>query len=335
MSKQAKTRKQMRKSILTGIKSSDTPHLGNILGAIQPAIEMSKTAKQQCLYFIADMHSLTSLQHAAQRIENTYAVAATWLALGLDVDKHLLYRQSRVPQVSELSWYLSCFMPYARLTLAHSFKDKADNLKEVNAGLFTYPILMSADILLYDAELVPVGKDQLQHIEFTRDVARRINHIYGEELFVVPRGVTQEAVKIVPGIDGRKMSKSYGNFIDIFLPEKALKKRINAIVTSSLPVEAAKDPSTCNVFKLYSLLASEAQIASLREKYLAGGYGFGAVKKDLLGLILDQYGPTRAAYNHYMNDVAEIESILHDSELKAHTLANKKLAQVRAVLGFK
>jgi tryptophanyl-tRNA synthetase len=325
----------MSKRILTGIQSSGIPHLGNILGAIEPAIEMSRQATEKSFFFIADMHSLTSIKEAQIRIDNTYSVAATWLALGLDVENHLLYRQSKVPQVSELSWYLGCFMPFSRLSLAHSFKDKADNLEDVNAGLFTYPVLMCADILLYDAAYVPVGKDQLQHVEFARDVARRINSHYRKDVFVVPESRTSENAMIVPGIDGRKMSKSYNNFIDIFLPEKKLKKRINSIVTSSTPVEDPKDPDTCNVFNIYKLMATPEQTAALRANYQAGGFGFGAAKRELFELVLDRYGETRSEYNRYLNDPAELEKVLQHSELQATELANQKLLAVRAVFGFK
>jgi tryptophanyl-tRNA synthetase len=325
----------MSKRILTGIQSSGIPHLGNILGAIEPAIEMSERATEKSFFFIADMHSLTSIKEAQTRIDNTYSVAAAWLALGLDIEKNLLYRQSKVPQVSELSWYLGCFMPFSRLSLAHSFKDKADNLEDVNAGLFTYPVLMCADILLYDAAYVPVGKDQLQHVEFARDVARRINSHYKKDVFVVPESRTSEEVMIVPGIDGRKMSKSYNNFINIFLPEKKLKKRINSIVTSSTPVEDPKDPDTCNVFNIYKLMATTEQIDALKANYLAGGFGYGAAKKELFELIMDRYATTRTEYNKYMDNPAEIEKILHQSELQATEIANQKLLEVRAVLGFK
>ena len=325
----------MSKRILTGIQSSGIPHLGNILGAIEPAIELSKQATEKCFYFIADFHSLTSIKDAQTRIDNTYSVAATWLALGLDIEKHLLYRQSKIPQVSELSWYLGCFMPFSRLSLAHSFKDKADNLEDVNAGLFTYPVLMSADILLYDAAYVPVGKDQLQHVEFARDVARRINSHYGKDVFVIPESKTSEDVMIVPGVDGRKMSKSYNNFIDVFLPEKKLKKRINGIVTSSTPVEDPKDPDTCNVFNIYKLMATQEQTAALRGNYLAGGFGYGAAKKELFELIMDRYATARTDYTKYLNDPAELERLLQHSELQATELANEKLLLVREILGFK
>ena len=230
--------------ILTGIQSTGTPHLGNILGAILPAIEMANDARNDSFLFIADMHSLTQIKDAAILRNNTYSTAAAWLAFGLDIEKTHFYRQSDIPQVTELSWYLSCFYPYQRLTLAHSFKDKADRLEDVNAGLFGYPMLMAADILLYDAEIVPVGKDQMQHIEMTRDVATRFHAKVGET-FVVPEGKVQENTMLVPGTDGAKMSKSKNNIIDIFLPDKKLRKQVMGIQTDSTPLEEPKNPDTC------------------------------------------------------------------------------------------
>jgi tryptophanyl-tRNA synthetase len=205
--------------ILTGIQSTGTPHLGNILGALIPAIEMANSPENESFLFIADLHSLTQIKDAKVMRENTYSTAAVWLAFGLDIEKTVFYRQSDVPQVTELTWYLSCFFPYQRLTLAHSFKDKADRLEDVNSGLFSYPMLMAADILAYDAEIIPVGKDQLQHIEMTRDVASRFHAKLGET-FVMPDAKIQENTKLIPGTDGSKMSKSKGNTINIFLPEK-------------------------------------------------------------------------------------------------------------------
>ena len=322
------------KRILTGIQSTGIPHLGNILGAIEPAIRLANTSGTECLYFIADLHSLTTIKDPEVRLANVRSVAAAWLALGLDPEKSLLYRQSRIPQVTELAWYLGCFMPFSRLSLAHSFKDKADNLGDVSAGLFTYPVLMAADIILYDVNTVPVGKDQLQHLEFTRDVARRINHEYKQELFVVPEASTDDRVMVVPGIDGRKMSKSYNNFIDIFLPEKKLKKKINSIVTSSTPVEDPKDPDTCNVFRLYELLATPADAETMKANYRNGGYGYGAAKKALFELILETYAETRTTYDRYMNDPAEIDRVLEKCEQNVRERADLKLAEVRKALGF-
>jgi tryptophanyl-tRNA synthetase len=226
-------------NILTGVQSTGTPHLGNLLGAIIPAIALSKKPENQSFLFIADLHSITQIKDGETLLSNTYSTAAAWLACGLDVNKVIFYRQSDVPQTAELSWYLSCFFPYQRLTLAHSFKDKADRLEDVNAGLFTYPMLMAADILLYDANFVPVGKDQMQHIEITRDVASRFNHQMGET-FVIPEGTVQEETMYIPGTDGQKMSKSRGNIIDIFLDDKALRKQIMGIESDSTPLEDPK-----------------------------------------------------------------------------------------------
>src|SRR6056300_2121170 len=222
--------------ILTGVQSTGTPHLGNILGAILPAISLANSAENDSYLFIADLHSLTQIKDGETLRANTFSTAATWLAFGLDVDKTVFYRQSDVPEVTELSWYLSCLFPYQRLTLAHSFKDKSDRLEDVNAGLFTYPMLMAADILLYDAEFVPVGKDQLQHLEMTRDVASRFHNKFGE-CFVLPEATVNEATMYVTGTDGHKMSKSKGNTIDLFQSDKALRKQIMSIQTDSTPLQ--------------------------------------------------------------------------------------------------
>ncbi|MGB3464720.1 MAG: tryptophan--tRNA ligase, partial [Cyclobacteriaceae bacterium] len=314
--------------ILTGIQSSGRPHLGNLLGAIIPAIELSKDSKNESLYFIADLHSLTTIKDAEQRIENTLATTAAWLALGFDTEKHIFYRQSRRPEVCELTWYLNCFTPYPMLSNAHSFKSKSDKLSDVNAGLFTYPVLMAADILLYDAELVPVGKDQRQHIEMTRDIATSFNNFYGE-IFVIPEAQISEDVMTIPGTDGQKMSKSYGNTVDIFLPEKQLKKQVMNIVTDSTPLEEPKDPDTCNVFALYQLLASESETATLRGKYEAGNYGYGHAKKELLALILDQFEEQRKAFDYYLNDRSALVTILENGEEKAKSISTKVLDRVR------
>jgi tryptophanyl-tRNA synthetase len=295
--------------ILTGIQSTGVPHLGNLLGAIEPAIKMANDEKNDSFLFIADMHSLTQIKDAAELKENTYGVAATWLAMGLDVSKTIFYRQSDVPEVTELSWYLSCYFPYQRLTLAHSFKDKADRLQDVNAGLFTYPMLMAADIILYDADYVPVGADQMQHLEMTRDVANRFNHMMGET-FVVPEAKISNQTMYVLGTDGKKMSKSRENTINIFLPKKQLKKTIMRIQTDSTPLEEPKNPDTCTVFKLYSTMATQAQIEALREKYLAGNFGYGHAKTELLNLILEKYENARERFDYYMNNKEELDKIL-------------------------
>ena len=319
--------------ILTGIQSTGTPHLGNILGAIRPAISMAAAPENDSYLFIADMHSLTQIKDGETLRENTYATAAAWLAFGLDIEKTVFYRQSDVPQVTELAWYLSCFFPYQRLTLAHSFKDKADRLEDVNAGLFSYPMLMAADILLYDAEIVPVGKDQLQHLEMTRDVAARFHAQMGET-FVMPEARVQEQTMYIPGTDGQKMSKSKGNLIDIFLPDKKLRKQIMGIVTDSTPLEEPKDPEGDTVFALYSILASSEKVAEMRENYLGGNYGYGHAKQALYECILDCFGEARERFNYYMEHRDEIDEALHKGAKKAHEVADAVLARVRKKVGY-
>ncbi|RFN59099.1 tryptophan--tRNA ligase [Marixanthomonas ophiurae] len=319
--------------ILTGIQSTGTPHLGNILGAIKPAIDMANDPKNESFLFIADMHSLTQIKDAETLRNNTYSVAATWLAFGLDINRVVFYRQSDVPQTAELSWYLSCFFPYQRLTLAHSFKDKSDRLEDVNAGLFTYPMLMAADILLYDAEIVPVGKDQLQHIEMTRDVASRFHAKMGET-FVMPEGKIQENTKLIPGTDGSKMSKSNNNFINIFLPDKKLRKQIMSIDTDSTPLEEPKNPDTCNVFALYKLLGSSEQVSEMRGNYENGGYGYGHAKQALFELITETFSEERTKYNHYINNLNEIDKALKIGAEKAKNVADEVLKRVRKKVGY-
>ncbi|WBX76874.1 tryptophan--tRNA ligase [Tenacibaculum ovolyticum] len=319
--------------ILTGVQSTGTPHLGNLLGAILPAIEMANDSKNEAFIFIADMHSLTQIKDGNKLRENTYSVAATWLACGIDINKTVFYRQSDIPQVAELSWYLSCYFPYQRLTLAHGFKDKSDRLADVNSGLFTYPMLMAADILLYDAEIVPVGKDQLQHLEMTRDVASRMNNIIGDTL-ILPQAKINENTKLVPGTDGEKMSKSRNNFIDIFLPEKKLRKQIMGIQTDSLGLEDPKNPDTDNVFALYKLLASDEQILEMRANYEGGNYGYGHAKQALYELILEKFTDVRAKYNHYMENRHEIDEALAVGAEKARTVATDVLQRVRGKIGY-
>lgn len=319
--------------ILTGVQSTGTPHLGNLLGAIIPAIEMAHQADNDSFLFIADMHSMTQIKNAKELRENTYSTAATWLAFGLNTDKVVFYRQSDVPQTAELTWYLSCFFPYQRLTLAHSFKDKSDRLEDVNAGLFTYPMLMAADILLYDAELVPVGKDQLQHIEITRDVASRFNFQMGET-FVLPEARIAESTMYVLGTDGQKMSKSRNNFINIFLPEKQLRKQVMSIATDSKQLEDVKDPDTCHIFALYRLLASEEEQAEMRQNYLNGGYGYGHAKQALFDLILTKYAQQRDRYFYLMDNKNELDKALELGAEKARLVANAVLARVRSKIGY-
>ncbi|MCY1482690.1 Tryptophan--tRNA ligase [compost metagenome] len=321
--------------ILTGIQSTGTPHLGNLLGAIIPAIELSNKPENETFLFIADLHSVTQIKNGETLRQNTYSTAATWLACGVDINKVIFYRQSDVPQTAELSWYLSCFFPYQRLTLAHSFKDKADRLEDVNAGLFTYPMLMAADILLYDAEFVPVGKDQLQHIEITRDVASRFNHQMGET-FVLPESYLQEDTKYVPGTNGGKMSKSANNIINIFLDDKALRKQVMSIETDSTPLEEPKNPDTCKIFAIYKLLANESQLAEMTEKYknVNRDFGWGHAKQALFELILERFKVEREKYNYYMNNLEEVDKALFQGAEKAKAVANVVLERVRKKLGY-
>jgi tryptophanyl-tRNA synthetase len=319
--------------ILTGVQSTGTPHLGNLLGAIIPAIAMANNPENQSFLFIADLHSITQIKNGQELKQNTYSTAAAWLACGLDTDKVVFYRQSDVPQTAELAWYLSCFFPYQRLTLAHSFKDKADRLEDVNSGLFTYPMLMAADILLYDAEIVPVGKDQKQHIEFTRDVASRFNNQMGET-FVLPEERISEETMAIPGTDGFKMSKSRNNFINIFVDDKNLLKQIKNIETDSTPLEEPKNPNTCNVFALYKLLGNTTQTEELKAKYLAGNFGYGHAKQALFDLIIEKFAIEREKYNYYINNLPELDKLLLEGAAKASKVATGVLNRVREKLGF-
>ena len=318
--------------ILTGIQSTGTPHLGNILGAIIPAIELSKKNNESFL-FIADLHSLTQIKDPIELKENTYSTAATWLAFGLNPQKTIFYKQSDIPITTELAWILSSYFPYQRLTLAHSFKDKSSDLKNVNAALFTYPMLMAADILLYDANYVPVGKDQIQHLEITRNVASKFNNLHGETL-IIPEAIIDENTKLIIGTDGQKMSKSKSNIINIFLSEKQLKKQIMSIKTDSLPIESIKNPNTCNVFKLYSLIGNEAQVKQMKENYEKGGYGYGEAKSQLFNLILETYSKQRNTYNYLMDNRSEIDQILKEGSIRAKKIADQVIKRVKSKLGI-
>ena len=322
-------------TILTGIQSTGTPHLGNLLGAIIPAIQLSENPENHSFLFIADLHSITQIKNGEELRQNTYSTASVWLACGLDVNKVTFYRQSDVTQTAELSWYLSCFFPFQRLTLAHSFKDKADRLEDVNAGLFSYPMLMAADILLYNANFVPVGKDQMQHIEITRDVASRFNHQMGET-FVIPEGKVQQETMYVPGTDGGKMSKSRGNIINIFLDDKALRKQIMSIETDSTPLEEPKNTDTCKVFGIYKLLANETQLQTMKTNYenTNRDFGYGHAKQALFELIIEKYKTEREKYNYYMSNLPEVDALLKQGAEKARVVADSVLKKVRAKLGF-
>ncbi len=321
--------------ILTGVQSTGTPHLGNLLGAIIPAIALSNIPENESFLFIADLHSVTQIKDGNSLRQNTYSTAAAWLACGVDVRKVIFYRQSDVPQTAELSWYLSCFFPYQRLTLAHSFKDKSDRLDDVNAGLFIYPMLMAADILLYDANIVPVGKDQMQHLEITRDVASRFNHQIGET-FVLPEVKVQEETMYIPGTDGGKMSKSANNTINIFLNDKDLRKQIMSIETDSTPLEEPKNTNTCKVFAIYKLLANEIQIAQMALKYQNTNkdFGYGHAKQALFELIIENFKTEREKYNYYIENLTEVDKLLKVGAQKAQEIANGVLHRVRQKLGF-
>lgn len=321
--------------ILTGIQSSGTPHLGNVLGAIRPAITLvDKIKNDKSLFFIADLHTLTSLKDGAARQTNVLDTAAAWLACGLDTKKSILFRQSQVPQVCELAWYLNCFVPYPMLANAHSFKDKSSKLADVNAGLFTYPVLMAADILLYDTTLVPVGKDQLQHLEIARDVARSFNGSYSGEIFKIPEAYVEQSLAIVPGTDGQKMSKSYKNTIAIFAEEKRLKDDIMSIKTDSTPLTSPKDYESCTVFALYQILAESDKVEEMKEKYRSSNYGFGHAKKELLDLMVEKFSKERELFDYYKNNPKAVYEILQDGEARANAIATEKMQRVRTILGY-
>ena len=321
------------KRILTGVQSTGVPHLGNILGAIIPAIEFSKKENNETYLFIADFHSLTQIKNSVELKKNTLYTASAWLACGLNPDKTVFYKQSDVPQVSELAWYLSCFFPFKRLSLAHSFKDKKNRLDDVNAGLFNYPMLMAADILMYDADVVPVGKDNLQHLEITRNVANRFHNVFGDT-FTLPIEYLQDETKLVTGTDGAKMSKSKNNIIDVFAEEKILKKQIMSIKTDSTAIEYSKDWKNCNLFKIYTLLGEKNEIEHMKKKYELGGYGYGQAKNELYELILKKYKIERDKFQYYISNADEVEKILKNGAAKATATANKVLNRVRKKLGY-
>ncbi len=320
--------------ILTGIQSSGRPHLGNILGAIKPAVDLSKLPDNESFLFIADLHSLVSLKDGQTRRDFTRAIAATWLAFGFDTVKNTFWRQSRVPEHTELAWYLNCFTPMPMLQNATSFKEKSEKGASVNAGLFTYPVLQAADILLYDAEIIPVGKDQRQHIEMTRDIAAAVNHQYNADLFVLPEPRIDERLMVIPGIDGQKMSKSYNNYIDIFLPANDLYKVVKKIKSDSTPLEEPKNPDTDITFQLYSLVASDADVAAMRHHYEGGNYGYGTAKKVLYELLIERFTAEREQFNYYMDNDDALEAELRAGEEKARAVASQTIRRVRDVMGF-
>lgn len=315
---------------LTGIKPSGTPHIGNYLGMIRPALRL--TAAYQCLYFIADYHALTTLHDGAELRANTVAIAATWLALGLDSDTALLYRQSDVPEVMELNWILACFTSKGLLDRAHAYKDAVAQGREVSAGVYTYPVLMSADILAFGANVVPVGKDQKQHLEMCRDIAMRVNHVFGDHL-VVPEALIQEEVETIPGLDGRKMSKSYGNTLPLFAPSAQLRKQVMRIQTDSTPVAEPKVPESAAVFQLFRHFATAAEAEALAARLRAGGTGW-AVAKEALFEVMERalHGP-RAQYDDWMRRPEAVQDILRRGAERARALAAPRLQALRRAIG--
>lgn len=326
------------KTVLTGIKPTGMPHLGNLLGAIQPAIEMSKKvdSNSRYIYFIADYHALTSVRDAKQFKEDVYSVAATWLALGLNVENCILYRQGDVPEIFELTWILSCMTPKGDLNRAHSYKDRvAKNEEEgrdpdqgVNMGLFNYPILMAADILLFDSNEVPVGKDQKQHVEIARSIAQRINEYYGAGSLIEPQEVIGQEGSYIPGLDGRKMSKSYDNTIGLWLSEKQLKKTINRIVTDSSAPEDPKDPDDSLIMDLYRLFATSEQIKAEEEKFRAG-IGWGYAKADLFEVVNGHLAGPRERYNELMANRSQIDAILASGAERAREIAKVTMKRLK------
>lgn len=318
---------------LSGIKSTGHPHLGNYLGMIRPAIQLQDT--HEAYYFVADLHALTSERDPVAMRHQTYEIAATFLACGLDPNRSAFFRQSDVPEVTELAWYLSCVFTMGELERGHAWKAAKDAGEPGRAvhGLFAYPVLMAADILIYDSHVVPVGKDQIQHVEMTRDMANRFNFHFGDTL-VVPEAAVREDVMTIPGIDGRKMSKSYDNGIDVFMPPKKLKQRVLQIVTDSTPLEAPKDPETCNVVALYKYFATADEVAEMKAKYRAGGYGYGHAKLALYEAIERHLGDKRATYDRLMANTGELDAILAEGARKARAVAQETMGRVRERLGF-
>lgn len=315
---------------LTGIKPSGQPHLGNFLGMFRPALALAE--QYETLYFIADYHALTTLHDGAALRALTGEIAATWLALGLDPERTLLYRQSDVPQVMELSWILSCFTAKGLLDRAHAYKDALAQEREVSAGTYTYPVLMAADILAFDANFVPVGKDQKQHVEICRDIALRVNHVYGD-ILVPPVALIREEIQTIPGLDGRKMSKSYGNTIPLFAPPAALRKRILQIQTDSTPVEAPKDADAAPVFQLYRHFASAGEAASLRARLAAGGCGWAVAKDALWQAVERTLAEPRRLYADWMADPDRLHRVLERGAERARERAEKRLRIVRRAVG--
>jgi tryptophanyl-tRNA synthetase len=330
--------------ILTGIKPTGTPHIGNFLGAIRPALRLADDPALEACYFIADYHALTTVHDRASMDRLVHEVAATWLACGLDPERTLFYRQSDIPEIFELAWILACFTSKGWMNKAHAYKARvaeaetageADVDVGVSMGLYEYPVLMAADILAFDTHVVPVGKDQVQHIEIARDIAQRLNHVFKAELLVLPAASIEEGVAVVPGLDGRKMSKSYDNTIPLFAPTKALKKVIGKMVTDTSPPEEPKNPDTSTVFQLFRLLATTDEIEALRTRYLAG-IGWGDAKAELHRVMDDRIGPARAKYDELMTPEGrtKVDALLADGARKARAIAGPVLQRVRKAIGI-
>ncbi len=330
-----------KKVVLTGIKPTGMPHLGNYLGAIKPALKIADNPDYQARFFIADYHSLNTVRDAKTLRSYIYEVAASWLAAGLNPEKVLLYKQSDIPETFELTTILMAFTAKGLMNRAHAYKAAVDANRErgasddhqLNMGLYTYPVLMAADILLFDTDVVPVGKDQVQHVEMAQDIAGVINHNYKADLLVIPKAQTSEELMTIPGLDGRKMSKSYDNHIPLFLPEKRLRKMVNRIVTNSQGIEEPKDPETCSVFGLYKLFASQAEQQELAVRYCAGGMGWGEAKAALFEKLNAEIGPMREKYDALMADTARIDAVLTDGAARAREVAARTISRLRKAVG--
>jgi tryptophanyl-tRNA synthetase len=318
--------------ILSGIQPSGVLHIGNYFGMMRPAIELQKEG--ETFYFIADYHALTSVRDPEALRENSRQVALDFLACGLDPERAALFRQSDVPQVTELAWILSTIAPMGLLERAHSYKDKLARGLAPTVGLFSYPVLMAADILIYDSDAVPVGKDQKQHIEITRDLAVKINETFGQ-VFKLPEPKINPQTEVVPGLDGQKMSKSYGNNIDIFGDEKETRKRVMSIVTDSTPVETPKDPSKSTILQLYSLFASKDEIAGMRERFKKGGTGYGDFKKELFEKLWEYFSPMRKRRDEILRDKSYIDNVLTRGAKRANEVADQVMQRVRAAVGLR
>lgn len=332
----------MGQKILTGVKATGEPHLGNYVGAIKPSLDLAQKDNISAYLFIADSHSLTSGPSSEELRDSIYKVAAVWLACGLDFEKTVFYRQSDIPELFELSWILSCVTPKGLMNRAHSYKSKRNQNVQagkkdlddgINMGLYNYPILMAADVLLFSPNLVPVGQDQLQHLEMIRDIAQKFNRIYKMEFFVIPEALVRKEA-VLPGLDGRKMSKSYNNEIPLFLESKKLHKLIRKIKTDSTPAEEPKDPKNCLIFEMFRHFACEEEIQSLKERY-AGGIGWAEVKDILFEKLKDYFKNKKEIYDHYINQPLELEKILERGSERARDEAQVFLREIKKNIGFR